>query len=326
MFIDQIVVFAKAGDGGNGVERWRHEKFVPNAGPAGGNGGNGGDVYIESVRDLTLLGKYTGNPVFEAENGQAGQNGSKHGKGGDDLTIYVPVGSIVTEVTRNRVYEFFEPGIRERVFKGGRGGFGNEHFKSSVNRAPQETTVGKAGESGDLKIELSLVVDVGLIGLPNAGKSSLLNTLTNARSAIGAYPFTTLVPHLGDLFGYVLADIPGLIEGASTGKGLGHTFLRHVTRTKMLLHLVSLEDESPETSYLTIVNELSLYQKDLVEKEEWIVLTKSDLVEQSYIDSVAKSFDKFNKRVLVISTLTGDGVKNLQSQLVSHLQQKYNTN
>jgi GTP-binding protein len=326
MFVDQITIFAKAGNGGNGVERWRHEKFVPNAGPSGGNGGNGGDVYIESVRDLGLLAKYTGNPVFEAKDGEPGQTASKHGKGGADCTIYVPVGSVVTDIDRGRVYEFFAPGLRERVFKGGRGGFGNEHFKSSTNRAPKETTQGKPGESGDLKIELSLVVDVGLIGLPNAGKSSLLNTLTNAKSTVGAYPFTTLVPHLGDLYGYVLADIPGLIEGASSGKGLGHTFLRHVTRTKMILHLVSLEDMEPEKSYSTILNELSLYKKDILDKEEWIILTKSDLVNKDYIDSVVNMFDKSNKRVFVISTKDGNGVEMLKSTLVSHLQRTYNTN
>ena len=245
MFTDQITIYAEAGAGGDGVTRWRHEKFVPNAGPSGGDGGDGGDVYIEAVRDLGLLSKYLGNPRFNAAAGVPGQTGSKAGRHGEDLVIKVPVGSIVTDVSRERVDEFFTEGHKERVFKGGRGGLGNEHFKSSTNRSPEENTKGKPGESGDLKIELTLVVDVGLIGLPNAGKSTLLNTFTNARSAVGAYPFTTLVPHLGDLFGYVLADIPGLISGAHTGKGLGHTFLRHVTKTKMLLHLVSFEHEQP---------------------------------------------------------------------------------
>jgi GTP-binding protein len=325
MFVDQLIITASAGDGGAGVERWRHEKYIPNAGPAGGNGGNGGDVYIESVRDLTLLAKYTGNPKFEAGNGQAGQGSSKHGKSGEDCTIYVPVGSVVTDIARNRVYEFFEPGIRERVFKGGRGGFGNEHFKSSTNRAPQETTAGKKGESGDLKIELTLVVDVGLVGLPNAGKSSLLNTITNAKSAVGAYPFTTLVPHLGDFYGYVIADIPGLIEGAAAGKGLGHTFLRHVTRTKMILHLVALDETDPLQSYYTILNELTLYKKELIEKEQWIILTKSDLVNKEKIEYYKNEFDKIGKRVIVMSILDSDSVSVLRNELVSHLQQTYNS-
>lgn len=319
MFVDQITLFAKAGKGGDGVERWRHEKFVAMAGPSGGNGGNGGDIYVEAVRDLGLLSKYTGDPVFEADNGEDGQNSSKHGRSAKDMTIKVPVGSIVTDVKRNRAYEFFTEGARERVFKGGQGGLGNEHFKSSTNRSPKETTKGKAGEEGDLKVELTLVVDVGLIGQPNAGKSTLLNTFTNARSAIGAYPFTTLQPHLGDLFGFVIADIPGLIEGASEGKGLGHTFLRHVTRTKMLLHLVSLEHEDPIKEYYTILNELSSYHTSLTEKEEWIIFTKKDLANQEQLDTIQKFIDSTKKRVFVISAESGEGIKNLQDTLVEYL-------
>lgn len=319
MFIDEITIFAEAGNGGAGVTRWRHEKFVPNAGPAGGNGGDGGDVYVEAVRDLGLLSKYLGSPRFSAGAGEAGQSGSKDGRRGNDITIRVPVGSIVTDVARERVYEFFEAGHKERVFKGGRGGLGNEHFKSSTNRAPEENTQGRQGESGDLKIELSLVVDVGLIGLPNAGKSTLLNTFTNAKSTVGAYPFTTLVPHLGDLYGYTLADIPGLIEGAHTGKGLGHTFLRHVTKTKMILHLVSLEHENPVEQYNIIRNELSSYSNELLTKEEWIIFTKKDLVNKDFIETLIKSVDFSNKRVFVISAETGDGIDSLKKELVEHL-------
>lgn len=321
MFVDQILITAKAGNGGDGVERWRHEKFVPNAGPAGGNGGNGGDIYIEAVRDLGLLAKYTGSPEFEAEVGGAGQNDSKHGKGGVDLTIKVPVGSVVTDTERGRVYEFFTEGMRERVLKGGQGGLGNEHFKSATNRTPKETTKGKPGEESTLKIELTLVVDVGLIGMPNAGKSTLLNTFTNAKSAVGAYPFTTLQPHLGDLFGFVLADIPGLIEGAAAGKGLGHTFLRHVTRTKMLLHLVSLEHEDPIKEYYTILNELSSYHTSLLEKEEWVIFTKKDLANQAQLDAIQSFVDSSKKRVFVISAETGENMKDLQDTLVKHLRE-----
>lgn len=319
MFTDEITVFASAGRGGDGVTRWRHEKFVPNAGPAGGNGGRGGDVYIEAVRDLGLLSKYLGNPNFEAPNGVDGLSGSKHGKNGDDLTIKVPVGSIVTDISRNRVYEFFTPGVKEKIFKGGNGGLGNEHFKSATNRSPEENTKGKEGESGNLKIELSLVVDIGLIGMPNAGKSTLLNTLTNAKSAIGAYPFTTLVPHLGDFYGYAIADIPGLIEGASTGKGLGHTFLRHVTKTKMLLHLVSLDQEDPIKTYYTIRKELETYHQSLIEKEEWIVLTKSDLVNQDYVENILNELDIDKNRVFVISAETCNNVEILRQALVKRL-------
>ena len=321
MFVDQILLTVKAGTGGDGVERWRHEKFVPNAGPAGGNGGDGGDVYVQAVRDLGLLAKYTGSPEFEAEAGQPGQNGSKHGKAGHDLTINVPVGSVITDTERGRTYELFTEGARERVLKGGQGGLGNEHFKSSTNRTPKETTKGKPGEVSTLKVELTLVVDVGLIGMPNAGKSTLLNSFTNARSAVGAYPFTTLQPHLGDLYGYVIADIPGLIEGASEGKGLGHTFLRHVTRTKMLLHLVSLEHEDPLNAYYTIQNELSSYHKSLLEKDEWIIFTKKDLANQEQLDMIQSFIDKSDKRVFIISAETGENMKSLQDALVQYLRE-----
>ena len=206
--------------------------------------------------------------------------------------------------------------------EGGRGGLGNEHFKSSVNRSPLETTKGKKGEEGDFLIELALVVDVGLIGKPNAGKSTLLNAMTNARSAIGDYPFTTLEPHLGDMYGFVLADIPGLIEGASEGKGLGHKFLKHISKTKMLLHLVSLEEEDPKEAYYTILKELSAYDKTIANKETWIVFTKKDLVSQHKIDEVLESIDTPENRVFVISTFDPESVKLLQDSLTKNLRDK----
>lgn len=318
-FVDQLKIYAKAGNGGDGVVRWRRMKFNPMGGPAGGNGGKGGDVYVRAVRDLSLLSKYTGIKEFVALDGQAGQGDSMHGKGSDDLYIDVPVGSVVTDLERERQYELFAEGQTEKILHGGGGGLGNEYFKSSTNQSPEQSTKGKVGEEGTFTIELSLVVDVGFIGLPNAGKSTLLNAFTNATSAIGAYPFTTLEPHLGDLFGYVLADIPGLVEGAATGKGLGHTFLRHVTRTKMLLHLVSLENEEPVTTYQTIRDELSAYDKTLSKKEEWIILTKKDLVKEGYIEDIKKSFDKFEKRVFVISENDPKSQKELRDALVAHL-------
>lgn len=324
MFVDALTITATAGNGGNGVTRWRHEKFRPMAGPSGGNGGRGGDVFLRAVRDVNLLAKYTGDKHFEAEPGEDGMGGSKFGKNGDDLIIDVPVGSIVTDVERERVFELLEEGEVVKILKGGSGGIGNEQFKSATNRSPEESTQGRNGEEGEFRIELSLVVDVGLVGIPNAGKSTLLNTFTNAQAKVGAYPFTTLEPHLGDLYGYTIADIPGLIEGASAGKGLGHTFLRHVSRTKMILHLVSLETEDALERYYTIREELSAYSKELSDKEEWIIFTKFDLTNQAYVDSLREEVDKLGKRVFVISAESGVGVKELQDSLVRHLRETYN--
>ncbi len=321
MFVDQITIYAKAGDGGDGVTRWSHEKFKPMAGPSGGNGGRGGDIIMRSVRDVNLLAKYTGEKKFIAEKGEEGMGKSRFGKNGEDLIIEIPVGSVVKDVERGRVYEFMTEGHEERIFKGGGGGLGNEHFKSATNRSPEESTKGRKGEDGELEITLSLVVDVGIIGMPNAGKSTLLNSLTNAQSRIGDYPFTTLEPHLGDLHGYILADIPGLIIGASEGKGLGHTFLRHVTHTKMLLHLVSLEQKDIMERYFSIRNELKSYSEDLVNKEEWIIFTKKDLVNEQDFDDLKNKIDKIENRVFVISTETGENVKELRDALVQHLRQ-----
>lgn len=321
MFVDELDIYAKAGDGGDGVVRWSREKFKPKGGPAGGNGGNGGDVYVRAVRDLNLLANYTGKKEFKATNGEAGRGSSEYGKGSSDLYIDVPVGSVVTDVRRDRTFELFEEGQTAKILLGGRGGLGNEYFKSSTNRTPTQSTKGKKGEEGEFHIELSLVVDVGLIGMPNAGKSTLLNAFTNATSEVGAYQFTTLEPHLGALFEFTIADIPGLIEGAAEGKGLGHKFLRHVTRTKMLLHLVSLEHEDPKNVYYTIRNELSNYDKSLSDKEEWIIFTKKDLVDQAKIDTTLQDIDTNEKRVFVVSQNDKKSIKNLRDELTKHLRE-----
>jgi GTP-binding protein len=320
MFVDELTIYAKAGDGGDGVVRWRHEKFKPKAGPAGGNGGRGGNVFVKAVPDLNRLAKYTGNNEFSASSGAAGTGGSKDGKDGEDIYIDIPVGSRVTDTERRRVFELTKVGQCERILKGGGGGLGNEYFKSSINRSPVEATKGKKGEAGNFLVEVSLMVDIGLIGLPNAGKSTLLNSITNAHSRVGAYPFTTTEPHLGDLHGFVIADIPGLISGAATGKGLGHTFLRHVSRTKMLLHVVSLEHADPATAYYTIREELFQYDNSLSEKEEWIILTKKDLVNKERIDEVVSALAKNEKRVLVVGQNDPDSYQKLKAELVAHLQ------
>ena len=321
MFVDEITIYAKAGDGGNGVVRWRQEKFMPMGGPAGGDGGRGGDVYVRGVKDLNRLSKYTGSKNFAAVRGTDGRDRSMHGHDGDDFYIDIPVGSTVTDIARNRVFEVTTAGEEVKILKGGGGGLGNEYFKSSTNQSPEESTDGKPGEDGEFLIEVALMVDVGFVGFPNAGKSTLLNMLTNAKSRIGAYPFTTLEPHLGDLYGYTLADIPGLISGASEGKGLGHKFLRHVARTKMILHLVSLENEDALESYYAIRKELESYQHGLVEKDEWIILTKKDLVLEEDIESRVADLAKTGNRVFVIEESDRDSIKILQDALVAHLRE-----
>jgi GTP-binding protein len=322
MFVDELAIYAKAGNGGTGVVRWRTEKFRPMAGPSGGDGGRGADVFVRAVSDLNQLAKYTGNKNFFAEDGVAGMKDSLTGKNGDTFYVDIPVGSRVTDLDRNRVFELTEAGQTERILKGGGGGLGNEHFKSSTNQSPTESTKGHPGEDGNFLIEVRLMVDIGLVGLPNAGKSTLLNALTNAHSRIGAYPFTTLEPHLGDMYGLIIADIPGLIEGAAEGKGLGHKFLRHVSRTKMILHLVSLESETPVEDYYTILKELSEYDKELTEKESWIILTKKDLVNQDKIDATIAALAKTKNRVIVVGQNEDDSYKTLRDSLVLHLRKE----
>lgn len=323
MFIDELIIKAKAGNGGDGVVRWRREKFVSHGGPAGGNGGRGGDIYMRAVRDLSLLSKYTGSKEFTAESGNAGEKRSKYGKDGEDLYIDVPVGAKVTEQERGRVYVFDTEGETHKILLGGRGGLGNEYFKSSTNRSPEESTKGKIGEEGIFTIELSLIVDAGFAGLPNAGKSTLLNALTNTAVRVGAYPFTTVEPHLGELYGFILADIPGLIEGASEGKGLGHKFLRHIQRTKMILHCVSLENENPLDTYEIIRSELEKFDSELLKKDEWILLTKSDLCTEESVRSVVNSFTRQGfKNMHVVSAETNTGIKELSDALVKHLRSK----
>jgi GTP-binding protein len=241
MFIDEIKFYAKAGRGGDGVVRWRHERFIDKGGPNGGDGGKGGDVYALAISDIHLLSKYKHQKKFESEKGYDGEGMSRHGRDGEDLIIKLPVGSIVTNIESGASVSLDKEGQKELLLKGGLGGYGNENFKTSTNTTPKKATPGKEGEEGNFKVELELFADIGLIGLPNAGKSSLLNSLTNAEAKIGSYQFTTLDPNLGDFHGYTIADIPGLIEGASDGKGLGIKFLRHIKRTRMLAHLVSLE-------------------------------------------------------------------------------------
>jgi GTP-binding protein len=293
-FIDEIQFHAKAGDGGNGVVRWRHEKSKEYSGAAGGNGGPGGDVYVRAVRDINILARHKSVKQFRAKDGADGENLSKHGATGDDCTVDLPIGALVTNTQSGRVVELIEEGQISKILHGGRGGLGNEHFKASTNVRPEQSTPGMPGEEADFLVELNLIADAGLIGLPNAGKSSLLNAVTRARAKVGSYAFTTLDPNLGAIHGYVLADIPGLIEGAAEGKGLGHKFLRHVKRTKLLLHLVSLENDDVELTYRTVRQELAEAKKALAghSREMWEVSIYDDESLKKFSESLTRELQK----------------------------------
>jgi GTP-binding protein len=322
-FIDEITLRMKAGDGGNGVVAWRHEKGRDHAGPGGGNGGAGGSVYIRAVRNIGLLHRYRSEKEFVAPRGCDGMNWNKQGKAGKDITIDLPLGSILTNTTTGQKTELIHDNETILLLKGGNGGLGNEYFKGPINRTPKQSTPGKLGEEANFFIELQLVADAGLIGLPNAGKSSLLNELTNAEAKVGDYQFTTLEPNLGDFYGYILADIPGLIEGASAGKGLGVKFLRHIRRTKILLHCISSENEDFNEVYKVIRNELSEYDKMLTEKQEIIIITKTDLISPEVLAKKIKKL-KTKNPVLTVSTIDNASLvafkKKLSSTLESSIQ------
>lgn len=331
--IDEIIFHARAGRGGNGVVRWRHEKGKEFSGAAGGNAGRGGDVYVRAVRDLNILGRYRAVKEFASGNGEDGRNSSKHGRNGEDCFVDLPIGSIITNLESGRTVELLSEGQTEKILHGGRGGLGNEHFKASTNVRPEQSTEGQAGESADFRVELNLIADIGFVGLPNAGKSSLLNALTESRAKVGNYAFTTLDPNLGVLpGGYVVADIPGLIEGASEGKGLGHKFLRHVKRTRFLTHLVAVDVGLPTTgnqasepvnikelvgAYKTVRNELCKYDQAFLDKPEVVLLTKTDLLNKEEVKKLAKNFQKeIGKEVFAVSVLDDEAVKKLAELLV----------
>lgn len=309
MFIDEITLHLTAGRGGDGVVRWLHEKGKEYGGPSGGNGGKGGDVYAVAVRDIGALATYRNIKEFKAGRGEDGANNTKQGAVGDDIELKFPIGSRITNLTTGHSRELLEDGEKVRLLKGGRAGLGNEHFKASTNVRPKESTPGEEGEEADFHIELMLIVDVGIIGLPNAGKSSLLNALTAARSKVGDFPFTTLEPSLGSFYGLILADIPGLIEGASAGKGLGHKFLKHIERTKALLHCISAETEDPLKSYEIVRNELMLYNKDIIKKPEVVVLTKADMVSEEDLNKKTRALKTVSPDVYAFSVINDIFIK-----------------
>jgi GTP-binding protein len=277
-FVDEARIQTKSGKGGDGVIRWLRTKESARGGPSGGDGGRGGDVILVGVRDLAALAHYRYEKKFNAENGEAGKGELKQGKDGADTLLNVPIGTSVRVIETGEEYEITKEDEQIVLFRGGKGGLGNARFKSSTNQNPFQQTLGKEGKGGDIEFTLKIIADAGLIGLPNAGKSSLLNALTRAKSKVGDYPFTTLEPNLGELYGYILADIPGLIEGASSGRGLGIKFLRHVERTGILLHLVSADQDDPLAAYQEVHKEIELFGHGLTAKREIIVLSKTDLI------------------------------------------------
>lgn len=326
--IDEIAFHAKAGNGGAGVVRWRHEKGKEFAGAAGGNAGPGGDVYVKAVRDINILARHKATKQFSAENGEDGKNWSKHGAAGRDCIIELPIGSVVKNLASGRTIELLEEGQTTKILHGGRGGLGNEHFKASTNVRPEQSTSGYPGEEADFVVELNLIADAGLIGLPNAGKSSLLNALTNANAKVASYAFTTLDPNLGALpGGYILADIPGLIEGASDGKGLGIKFLKHVRRTKLLVHLVSVENMKDgekmekvdvgrlEEAYLTVRRELDQFDHALTEKREVIIVSKTDEASPEDVRRAKEVLGKYSKDIYDVSIFDEASIKELGERL-----------
>jgi GTP-binding protein len=317
-FIDEMTLTAHAGRGGNGVVAFMHEKSKEFGGPGGGDGGKGGDVYIQGVRDIGRLAKYTHDRVFKAGRGKPGENFHRHGANGEDITIELPIGSLVTIEKSGKTYDLLDE-EKILILKGGHGGFGNDHFKSGGNRTPEESTPGKDGESSEIDVKLRIIADAGFVGLPNAGKSSLLNALTNAKAKIGDYAFTTLDPNLGVLYGYVLADIPGIIEGAHEGKGLGVKFLKHVARTKMLLHCISLENEDLTATRNLVLKELESFDQSLMEKKEVVILTKSDTVTAEELSQKVAEVKKWGKEYIIVSVIDDESVKRCSDTLVKML-------
>ena len=315
MFIDRARIFVKAGDGGNGCVAFRREKFVPKGGPSGGDGGRGGSVTLRADLDLNTLLAFRYRRLFKAGRGAHGEGSDRAGRSGSDLLIAVPLGTIVLdEATGDRIADLVAAGQEVVVARGGRGGRGNSHFATPTHRAPRESEPGEPGEERWLLLELRLLADVGLVGLPNAGKSSLLARISAARPKVADYPFTTTEPILGvvplsDAAGIVVADIPGLIEGAHLGHGLGHEFLRHIDRTRVLVHVVDLSQPDPELAVATVERELALHSPALLERPVVVAGNKMDLPDaRARWDTFAAAMAARGRQVLPLSAATGEGI------------------
>ena len=324
-FLDQVKIFVKAGDGGSGSASMRREKFVEFGGPDGGNGGKGASIILKAERNLNTLIDYRYTQQFTAERGQNGMNKNKTGRNGKYLYLKVPIGTqVLEEDNKTLLFDFKNEKEEFVVANGGRGGLGNTNFKSSTNRAPRKFTKGILGEDFWIWLQLKTIADIGIVGLPNAGKSSLLAAITNADPKIANYKFTTLNPNLGvaeyDNKEITIADIPGLIEGAHTGVGLGIKFLKHIERCKTLLHMIDITEENLEKSYSQIKKELGSYSKKLLNKKEVIVLNKVDLLEKKNVEKIIKNFSKNKKcEVMTLSTFKKDSVSKIKAKLLNYV-------
>lgn len=332
-FVDEATIRVKAGNGGHGCLSFRREKFVAKGGPDGGDGGHGGDVYLAADDGTNTLADFRVARKFHAQNGEPGAGRNCTGKSGEDLTVVVPCGTVVHDVdTGELIGDLTEVGQRLRVAEAGRGGLGNTRFKSSVNRAPRKTTQGTAGESRHLRLELKLLADVGLVGLPNAGKSTLIRAVSSAKPKVADYPFTTLHPALGvvsvgSLQSFVMADIPGLIEGAAEGAGLGVQFLKHLQRTRLLLHLVDIAplDNSvdPAANFRAIQRELGNFSPELAEKPRWLLINKVDLLAPDELPSIRECLLQnlgWEGPVYEISAVSGEGTERLTQDIMRFIE------
>jgi GTPase len=322
-FLDQAKIYVKAGKGGSGSSSFRREKFIEFGGPDGGDGGDGGSVILKAEENLNTLIDFRFQQHFEAENGQNGMGKKKTGKKGEDLILKVPIGTQIFEEDNNTLIEDLKSiGQKVTLAEGGKRGLGNVRFKSSTNRAPRKKTDGTKGETFWIWLQLKVIADIGIVGMPNAGKSSLLSVLTEAKPKIANYPFTTLNPNLG-VASYndkevTLADIPGLIEGANEGLGLGYKFLRHIERCKSLIHLIDITNENILENYLKIRKELSKYSKNLLKKREIIIFNKIDVIEKNIIkEKIALFKKKIKKNIYEISVIQNKGLTNIKKILVS---------
>ena len=324
-FLDQVKIFVKAGDGGSGSPSFRREKFIEFGGADGGDGGKGGSVILKSERNLNTLIDYRYQQHFKAQRGGDGKGKKMTGKGGENLYLKVPIGTqVFEEDNKTLIFDFKKNNDEFVVASGGKGGFGNTKFKSSTNRAPKKFTKGIKGEEFWIWLQLKTIADIGIIGLPNAGKSSLLASMTSATPKIANYKFTTLNPNLGvavyDDKEITLADIPGLIEGAHSGVGLGIKFLKHIERCKTLLHLIDINEEDLVSSYKQVRNELKSYGKELIKKKEIIVFNKIDLLQKKNIDKKVKDFEiKIKKKTFKMSTIQSKSVSNIKSKLINYV-------